>query len=252
MNYKTDKFAQCVGCGYCCLKAPCAVSVKIFGVTSLCPALSWRDYRNRYVCSIFKLAVSQFSDEGCSSSLNSWRKTKKIHRREKQELEAKKVKPVVAVENRGLLYEMIVDEKKSFTTIAKTLKCSISHVQHFAEEMKIPVIENKDRVHDAKLKRWKKKGLTKDNLNKLYHQERKTLIEIASITDSGKDVVIKAMKEFGIKRRHRMAFHGVNTSVYAPENEIKWIEEIAMRENKSQSDIIREGLQLVIQKYAQA
>ena len=67
-------YKECVGCGYCCKKAMCALGVKTLGRTEdRCPYLVWSD--ERYYCSIYDyerwLAVFGF---GCSSSLNTWRK----------------------------------------------------------------------------------------------------------------------------------------------------------------------------------
>lgn len=261
-NYKMDKFSKCIGCGYCCLQSPCAVSVSVYGITSLCPALHWNEYRKRYLCSIFKIAVNQFSDEGCSSSLNSWRKgvrtghvkkkyRKHVERRLEIEKERASETQTIAVSGKGKLYELLVKERKSVKDTANILQCSVESVQYAIKKLKITIPLPKQRTLAAKKDRWKQMGLTKRKLIKLYNTERKTLGEMAKILDCGKDLLQSAMDEYGIPRRHKMAYKGVQTSVYAPEKEIKWIETIASREHKSQSEIIREGLKLVIQKYAQ-
>jgi hypothetical protein len=202
------------------------------------------------MCSIFKLAKVQFSDEGCSSSLNTWRKD--VKRRKGEEEKAKKIAVKVLVNHQGLLYEMLVKQKKSYLSVSKILKTYTRSVRYASELLGFPELTKKKRCQAEKKLNWEKKGLTKMNLTKLYHVEKNTLVEIAKMLGVGKDAVIEAMKVHGINRRHKMNFRGVNTSVYAPEKEIQWIEEIASRENKSQSEIIREGIQLVIKKYAQA
>ena len=72
---------KCVGCGYCCLKAPCSISVGLFGKDK-CPALNWSEKKGRYIC-LLVIDPSYKGDaykkdlaigEGCSSSLNTWRK----------------------------------------------------------------------------------------------------------------------------------------------------------------------------------
>jgi len=75
---------ECVGCGYCCIKAPCAESMSLFQ-SKQCPVLHWNNDSKRYECLLVKdpsfkgdfyrkeLAIG----EGCCSSLNSWRKNVK-------------------------------------------------------------------------------------------------------------------------------------------------------------------------------
>jgi len=75
----------CVGCGYCCMKAPCSViwRMMLFWTgkpifIKRCPALYWNG--ERYACRL--AAVSARAREllvigaGCTSSLNSWRQEK--------------------------------------------------------------------------------------------------------------------------------------------------------------------------------
>lgn len=66
-NYRTDlsefnqalkesKNAQCVGCSYCCTKAPCAASVRLYGNgVKECPALLYDEYKGRYYCKLASL-----------------------------------------------------------------------------------------------------------------------------------------------------------------------------------------------------
>ena len=56
---------DCVGCGYCCKKAPCSLSMRLYNKEK-CPALRYDG--KRYWCGIVQeLAIGA----GCSSDLNS-------------------------------------------------------------------------------------------------------------------------------------------------------------------------------------
>lgn len=76
------EFRECVGCGYCCLKVTCDVGYeyhRVSGKTYPCPSLRWSG--KRYVCDLaerYKIPLS--IGEGCSSSLNTWRKDVKERR----------------------------------------------------------------------------------------------------------------------------------------------------------------------------
>ena len=71
--------SDCVGCGYCCLTAPCACGwTSVWEPGGGCPHLVWNG--ERYLCeraiegpgaSDFRIALA--IGEGCCSSLNSWR-----------------------------------------------------------------------------------------------------------------------------------------------------------------------------------
>ncbi len=73
--------ADCVGCGFCCNKAPCAVAVRIYGNITKCPDLKWDFDGNRYICRLMTLSGNQgfeyrkelYAGEGCCCGLNSWR-----------------------------------------------------------------------------------------------------------------------------------------------------------------------------------
>lgn len=68
--------AKCVGCGYCCKKAMCALGVDWLGYREdKCPYLQWSDSTERYYCAIYNKErwLVVFGD-GCTSSLNDWRK----------------------------------------------------------------------------------------------------------------------------------------------------------------------------------
>ena len=85
------KPSPCVGCGYCCQKAPCEVAVRIYGPVNKCPELKWNG--SRYVCRLmtldgnlgFKYRKEIYANEGCCSSLNSWRKDVKERNLESEE-----------------------------------------------------------------------------------------------------------------------------------------------------------------------
>ena len=71
---------ECVGCGYCCLKAPCAIGAHFHRIKpgDRCPSLRWLEAERRYVCRL-PFRDRKYYDllgigEGCSSSLNDWRK----------------------------------------------------------------------------------------------------------------------------------------------------------------------------------
>lgn len=68
--------ADCVGCGYCCMKAMCSVGVREHGGDEgRCPYLVWEN--DRYWCYLVlteKVSWKElFIECGCSSSLNNWR-----------------------------------------------------------------------------------------------------------------------------------------------------------------------------------
>lgn len=45
--------AKCVGCSYCCKKAPCTVAVRVYGPVKECPALFFED--GRWWCSLCRI-----------------------------------------------------------------------------------------------------------------------------------------------------------------------------------------------------
>ena len=68
-----SKFPACVGCGYCCLTAPCVLCRHRHGMVERCPELKW--FGGRYLCMLAEdyeetLAIGQ----GCGRNMNSWRK----------------------------------------------------------------------------------------------------------------------------------------------------------------------------------
>ena len=72
------KFKECIGCGFCCKKAPCAAALRIYGngVTE-CPALIWDG--KRYWCDLCQQPSGlgeRYKEElaiggGCCATLNS-------------------------------------------------------------------------------------------------------------------------------------------------------------------------------------
>lgn len=82
---------KCVGCGYCCMKAPCGVAVRLHGTgLSRCPHLKWKG--SRYVCLLMvgdsevarEYRRELFAGIGCCSGMNSWRKDVKPRRGEEK------------------------------------------------------------------------------------------------------------------------------------------------------------------------
>ena len=68
----------CVGCGYCCMSAWCAVAESLFEHSDkhqICPALRWGHETQRYWCSIADRYLEELAiGAGCCSGLcNSWR-----------------------------------------------------------------------------------------------------------------------------------------------------------------------------------
>jgi hypothetical protein len=76
---------DCIGCGYCCHKAPCAIGQRLHGNTAPCPELHFAGGRHwcRWVIAqelkqdeaegiMAKRAIDV--DGGCCSGLNSWRR----------------------------------------------------------------------------------------------------------------------------------------------------------------------------------
>jgi len=67
-------FPVCLGCGYCCLKVQCQISIREYGVRKICPALKWNGVRHICLLAI-KYKNELAINAGCSSSLfNLWRK----------------------------------------------------------------------------------------------------------------------------------------------------------------------------------
>lgn len=74
---------DCVGCGFCCKKAQCLVSIRIYGPIDLkggiCPALIWDEEKKRYWCKACMIAgelgakykAELYIGEGCCCNLNS-------------------------------------------------------------------------------------------------------------------------------------------------------------------------------------
>lgn len=71
----------CVGCGYCCISAPCVAALKLHGShLNHCPELHWNGAR--YVCRLMLREGKTgafyrrelYAGEGCSSGLNTWRR----------------------------------------------------------------------------------------------------------------------------------------------------------------------------------
>ena len=82
---KLMKIVKCVGCGFCCLKAPCAVAIHIHGEgVDRCPELVW--VKDKYRCRVandprYRAFIGP--GKGCCRSLNSWRED--VRQRERAE-----------------------------------------------------------------------------------------------------------------------------------------------------------------------
>lgn len=71
--------AECVGCGYCCIKTPCDAARRLYPGVKVCPQLEWHE--NRYMCGLMMIAGplgddyrrELFAGSGCCCALNSWR-----------------------------------------------------------------------------------------------------------------------------------------------------------------------------------
>ena len=74
---------SCVGCGYCCSKAPCSYSMRKYSVAHPCPGLYWDG--ERYRCDDVRspmLCEEVAIGAGCCSQLNTWRGSKILRRPE--------------------------------------------------------------------------------------------------------------------------------------------------------------------------
>lgn len=69
----------CVGCGFCCKKAPCSLAVRVFNATDSCPMLVWDEEQHRYFCDACRkpgeigarYREELYIGEGCCCGLNS-------------------------------------------------------------------------------------------------------------------------------------------------------------------------------------
>jgi hypothetical protein len=69
-------FPACIGCGYCCWRAPCSYGQTIYGFDTPCGGLVFRD--GRHWCKAAEgeplIAAGLAIGGGCCSSMNSWRR----------------------------------------------------------------------------------------------------------------------------------------------------------------------------------
>lgn len=71
---------ECIGCGWCCLRAPCMASVRLYPGSDTCPALKWNG--QRHTCELMELPgmvgeayrKELYAGEGCCGNMNSWRR----------------------------------------------------------------------------------------------------------------------------------------------------------------------------------
>ena len=74
----TEPKLPCNGCGFCCVKSPCKLAVKIYdlssfygGATLPCPALSWNGAR--HICANAERYREELNiGKGCRNPLNPW------------------------------------------------------------------------------------------------------------------------------------------------------------------------------------
>ena len=73
---------NCVGCGFCCIKATCLVGINNgFNEDGICKGLVWSETEKRYSCKLCKKSGTKgefFREElnigkGCCENLNTWR-----------------------------------------------------------------------------------------------------------------------------------------------------------------------------------
>lgn len=73
--------SKCVGCGFCCIKAPCVAASRLYPAAEICPQLLWDDEKNRYFCGLMSLPGNLgleyrkelYAGAGCCMNLNDWR-----------------------------------------------------------------------------------------------------------------------------------------------------------------------------------
>ncbi len=67
---------DCIGCGYCCIKAQCIPGQEHYGRHDVCPGLYWNG--RRYLCRLIEESETARAmlqvDEGCCRPLNHWRR----------------------------------------------------------------------------------------------------------------------------------------------------------------------------------
>jgi hypothetical protein len=92
-----EKVKTCIGCGFCCMQAPCSGSVRLYGDSYPCPALTWSELDQRHYCKLCQIPgplgecyrKEFYIGAGCCSGLNSWREEPLqnrvfIHQRQKE------------------------------------------------------------------------------------------------------------------------------------------------------------------------
>jgi len=78
--------SKCLGCGYCCMQAPCIRSQMYYaGAYQPCPGLKWDENADRHWCALVlksdesglkfmpTIRVDLGIESGCCSGLNNWR-----------------------------------------------------------------------------------------------------------------------------------------------------------------------------------
>jgi hypothetical protein len=88
LEFDPDLNKNCVGCGYCCIRAMCRIGLEKYGLHDICPGLFWdgKKYRCRLVRSNYKNIILILAiGKGCCSNLNTWRKN--VRERDNKEIE---------------------------------------------------------------------------------------------------------------------------------------------------------------------
>jgi len=100
-NLEEDiKIKECVGCGFCCLKARCIASLRLHHSAKECPELRWDEEKNRYFCKLAEIKgplgdnykKELYIGAGCCMSLNTWRTD--VKRRDRKEANPSTYNPI--------------------------------------------------------------------------------------------------------------------------------------------------------------
>lgn len=110
-------FQKCVGCGFCCMKAKCYASARLYPSADSCPALIWSESDTRYICNLMTIPgkvgegyrEELYAGAGCGSSLNTWRLD--VKKREKVNNSIKNLDSLFQMFLKALGIEMMSGDK---------------------------------------------------------------------------------------------------------------------------------------------
>ena len=116
------KVKKCVGCGFCCISAPCIAADRLYPGAKICPQLNWSDENNRYYCGLMDIPglvglsykKELYAGEGCCSNLNTWRQDVK-NRHPKKETNFLTIDPMFQLYLKSLGEEFISGDKITLT-----------------------------------------------------------------------------------------------------------------------------------------